>query len=421
MFGRTHGLLLLTVASLFSTGGSALGDTNWPRLGGPNGLGVTDEVALPSTFDQKDVSWRRALPGRGFSTPVIWGERIFLTAAEKTGDDVRRIVLCVDRRDGSVVWKKEAVRSSAERTHRMNEYASASCATDGEVVVAFFGPGGLHCFDIDGSKLWSRDLGKFPGPFGTGASPIILGDRVIQNCDAEGKSFLLAVNRKSGKDVWRTPRADKPKGGWNTPILIETATRKELIVNGEFGVKGYDPTTGKELWFCKGFNGRGTPVPASGNGLLFVVNGKPGDIYAVRPGGEGDVSGKRRVWHSARKGGRDLSSPICVGDYVFVVSMGGIGTCYEAATGKPLWVERLGGKYSASPISAGGLIYQLAEDGTMLIIKPGPLLKIVARSKVEGSGETFRASPAASDGQLFLRSDSALYCVGKRTSSTKTE
>ncbi|MEK6234727.1 MAG: PQQ-like beta-propeller repeat protein, partial [Planctomycetales bacterium] len=277
------------------------------------------------------------------------------------------------------------------------------------------GPVGIHCYDMDGKKLWSRDLGPFPSTFGSAASPIILGDMVIQNCDATGKSYLIALDKKTGEPVWRVERSDMPKGGWSTPILIDAGERKELILNGEFGVKGYDPKNGKELWFCKSFNGRGTPVPAWAHGLLITVNGKPGDIYAVRPGGKGDVTKTHMAWHSPLGGGRDLSSPIVVGDYAFVVSMPGIATLYEATTGKTVWEERLDRKYAASPLAANGLIYLPSEDGEVVVIKPGKELEIVARNKIgAGGSEIFRASLAPSDGQIFHRSDSVLYCIGSK-------
>ncbi|MCH8045550.1 MAG: PQQ-binding-like beta-propeller repeat protein [Planctomycetes bacterium] len=391
-------------------------DTNWPGFRGPLGTGHSIGGSLPTKWDAKNVTWKVKLPGRGQSSPSIWGERIFLTSAAKTdAGAVERYVYCVDRSTGKTLWKDTASSGPAESLHKMNMWATSTCATDGEHVLAFFGDGGLHCYTLDGKKVWSRELGKFPGSWGTAASPVILGDMVVQNCDAEGKTYLLAVEKKTGKQIWRTERRNLPKGGWSTPILIDTGKRKELILNGEYGVQSYNPTNGEEYWFCKGFNGRGTPMPAVGHGLVFVVNGKPGDIYAVRPGGKGDVTKTRMAWHTRRGGGRDLPSPILVGDYVFTVNMGGIGTCYDAVSGKELWQERLGGKFSASPIAVGGLIYSQSETGEMLVIKPGKKYQLIARNSLGEADDVFRASPAASDGQLFLRSGNALYCIGKRT------
>ena len=186
-----------------------------------------------------------------------------------------------------------------------------------------------------------------------------------------------------------------------------------MVLNGEFGVDAYDPKTGKPLWNCQGFNGRGTPAPAWGNGLLYVVNGKSGDVYAVKPGGKGDVTQSRMVWHTERRGGRDLPSPVLAGDCVVVISMAGIVTGYDARSGQELWKERLGGNFSGSPIAAGTLVYALAENGEVVVIKPGEQFEFVARNTIGVTGEEiFRSSIGVSDGQLLIRSDRRLYCVG---------
>lgn len=395
----------------------ASAEAHWPQFRGPDGSGHCSDGRVPVTWGPGDVAWRTELEGQGHSSPCIWGERVFLTTARKAdAGQVERIVLAVDRASGKVLWRRAASVGGAEPVQRLNSFASATCATDGQRVVAFFGRGGIHCCDLEGKRLWSRDLGTFPGPWGTGASPIILGDRVIQNCDAEGDSYLVALDKRTGETVWRTARGNLPRGGWNTPIVIDAGGRRELVLNGEHGVRGYDPATGKEHWFCKSFNGRGTPVPAFGHGMLFVVSGKPGDVYAVRPGGTGDVTRTRMAWHTLRRGGRDLSSPILVDDYLMVVAMSGVATCYNAKTGRELWRERLEGRYAASPIAAGGLVYIQNEAGQTLVIKPGEKLDVVARNKIAaGEDEVFRSSLAPSEGQVFCRSNRALYCIGKRT------
>ena len=280
-------------------------------------------------------------------------------------------------------------------------------------MVAYFGPGGLHCLDMKGEKQWSLDLVKPTGPFGFGGSPIILGDMVIQNCDAAGSSYLIAVDKRNGKQIWRTPRRDMPKGGWSTPILIDTGKREELILNGEFGVQSYDPSTGADLWSCQSFNGRGTPVPAWTHGLLVTVNGKTGDVYAVKPGGSGDVTDTHMAWHTHRGGGRDLPSPVASGEYCLAISMGGIGTLYDAVSGKEVWEKRIGGNFSATPLVANGLFYAIDESGLTTIIQPGPKPITVAQNSLGGDGdEVFRAVPTPSRGELLIRSDKALYCIG---------
>jgi outer membrane protein assembly factor BamB len=406
---------LFTVTALLIAA-SGVHAENWPRYRGPHGDGHTAATNLPVKWDATNTVWRTALPGRGQSSPVTWGDRVYLTSADLDG--AKRIVLCLDASDGAILWQTVIETSRAAVQHRMNSFASPSCATDGEIVAAFFGEAGLHGFDASGKKLWSRDLGQFPGDWGTAASPIMHGDVVIQNCDAEGESYLIAVNKRTGRTVWQTPRRETPKGGWSTPVLIEAAldqggTRSELILNGEFGVHGYDPATGKELWFCKGFNGRGSPMPVFGHGLLIVLNGKPGDLYAVRPGGEGDVTATRMAWHAPRGGDRDLPSPILAGDFVFTVSMNGVARGNDAKTGRELFEERLRDAFSAAPIAANGLIYLLSERGVTRLIKPGASLNIVAENDLGKSGvEIFRAAPVPHKGRLLIRSDTALYCVG---------
>lgn len=413
------GLIGLVFVCFATASVSAIEPTaNWPRFRGPDGTGHS-LVALPSEWTADDVAWQVDLPVVGHSSPIIWDDRIFLTGTTSKGDAVQRHVICVSRADGSVLWNQVAVTGPGEQLHKMNSWATPSCATDGQQVVAFFGDGGLHCYSIDGKPMWSRDLGSFPGDWGVGASPVIVNSMVIQNCDATGDSYLLAVDKTTGKDIWRTPRREKPKGGWSTPILIESGGSRQLVLNGEFGVEAYDLETGKPIWFCKSFNGRGTPTPVVGNGLVYVVNGKSGDVYAVKQDGKGDVTDSHMAWHTPRKGGRDLPSPILAGDALVVFGMAGIATGYDPINGKELWKQRLGGNFSGSPIVAGGLIYAAAEDGTVTVLKPGETAEIVSQNKCGvSSNEIVRTSLAAHNGQILLRSDKRLYCIGK-SSTTK--
>ena len=327
---------------------------------------------------------------------------------------VRRHLLCLDRSNGKVLWNQIVATGGGEQLHKMNSWATPSCATDGERVVAFFGSGGLHCYTVEGKPVWARDLGTFPGAWGVGASPIFYGDTVIQNCDAEGDSYLLAVDKRIGKDVWRSPRKSKPKGGWSTPVLINSGDREELVLNGEFGVESYNPANGELYWNCRGFNGRGTPAPAWGNGLLYVVNGKAGDVYAVKPGGTGDVTDSHMAWHTSRRGGRDLPSPALANGVMVVIGMSGVATGYDSGDGAELWKERLGGNYSGSPVIAGGLVYALSEEGEVIALKPGPELDIVSRVSIrKDDEEVFRSSLGISNGKFLVRSDRRLYCLGE--------
>jgi len=384
---------------------------NWHQFRGPTGMGVA-EGEVPTRWSKRSVAWKTELPGEGQSSAVNWGPKLFVTAASNEGDT--RTLLCLDKVSGEIIWQREVSSDRKESQHKMNSWATPSAVTDGERVVAFFGPAGIHCYDMGGEKLWSADLGQFPGDWGVAASPVILGDQVVQNCDALGPSRLVALDKKTGKITWETKRDDKPRGGWSTPVLIKGKTKTQLVLNGEFGAKGYDPAKGKELWFCKSFNGRGSPVPFHAHGLVYVVNGKPGDIYVVNPNdASGNVTKTHMAWHAKRNGGRDLPSPAVVGDYVLVTAMGGVTTCYDAKTGKTHWVDRLEGAFSGSPLIANGLIYIQSESGVTYVIRPSKEgLDVVSRNDLgSDKSEIFRATLSPIDGKVYTRSQSILYCL----------
>jgi len=403
---------LLALVSLGLLPRAVLGEINWPAWGGPKGTSHTTETDLPLSWTADDIAWRVELPGAGQSTPVVWQNQIFLTTALDEGR--QRVVMSLDRQTGKVLWQHVAWVGEPEKSHAMNGWASATCATNGKVVVAFFGHGGLHGYSLDGKHLWSRDLGEFAGPWGTAASPIFYGDTIIQNCDSESpESSLLSVRADTGETVWSTPRATMR--GWSTPIVIQTPDREELILNSHAGVRAYDPKHGGELWHCEGFAGRGEPVPAYAHGRLYVVNGLAGDIYSVRPGGSGDVTATHRLWHTPRRAGRDLPSPVAIGNYLLVASMAGILTCYDCESGRELWKERIGEKFSSSPLVSNGRAYFQNDAGETIVVEPADKLNIVAKSKIESaSDELFRSALVPSNGQILIRSTKHLYCVGRK-------
>jgi len=388
---------------------------SWPGWRGPAADGHSAEKDLPQKWSDESVEWKTALKGAGQSSPVIWGERIFLTQALERGR--QRVVLCIDRRTGKIEWEKVAWTGDPEPSHAMNGWASATCAVDGERVYAFFGRGGgLHCFTVDGAPVWSKNLGTFEGPWGTAASPVLVGDLVVQNCDSDKDARLVAFNRKTGDEVWSAAR--EPNRGWSTPVLIDTGTRKELVLNGHTGVIAYAPETGKELWICRCPVGRGEPTVTPAGGTLYAANGlATGGIYAIRPGGSGDVTATNRLWMT-KKTERDTPSPIVLGDVVLLMSLRpDLLSAYETSTGNSLWRMRVGGVSSSSPVAYGGLAFIVLESGETVVVDPKAEDHIVARNKITaGPGEIFRASLTPSDGQVFLRSDRTLYCIGKRKS-----
>ncbi len=387
-------------------------DANWPRWRGPQGNGQTSDTSLPVKWSAENVVWETELPGIGQSSPIIWGDRIFLTSALEQGKE--RLAFCVDRKSGKILWQHSAWKGQPEPVHVMNGWASASCVTDGELVIAFFGRGGIHAFTLDGKPVWSRDLGPFKSPWGVAACPIMVDNLVIQNCDSDENAYLVALEKRTGKEVWRTKRRDYR--GWSTPILVNSGTRRELVLNGHEGVQAYDPESGRELWFCKSAVGRGEPTVVPAGDGLFVVNGlKGGDVYSVRPGGSGDVTSTHMAWHTPRRGARDTPSPIVVGDFIIVSDMDGVFTCYSAKDGHVYWKERLEGKYSNSPIAANGLAYFQNESGKTFVIRPGEKLEVVAENPLPAEkAEIFRASLTPVAGQFLARSTTVLYCIGNK-------
>ena len=399
------------IASLSSLAVATLSAENWSQFRGPTGMGVTDS-SVPTQWSNASIAWKVELPGQGQSSAVNWGSKLFVTAASKDGST--RTLLCLDKATGKTLWRRDVATEHKESLHKMNSWATPSAVTDGERVIAFFGPAGTHCYDMNGKEQWSKNLGGFPGGWGIAASPIIADNQVIQNCDATGPSRLVSLDKKTGNVLWETKRNDKPKGGWSTPILIKTKTGPQLILNGEDGAKGYDPVKGNELWFCHSFNGRGSPVPFHAHKLVYVVNGKPGDLYVVNPNGaKGDVTKTHMAWHAKRNGGRDLPSPSVIDDFVLVTAMGGVITCYDAKSGKEHWVDRLDGAFSGSPLIANGLYYVQNEAGATYVVRPNEkALEIVSSNDLGASdGEIFRATLSPIDGKVYTRSQSTLYCL----------
>ena len=381
----------------------------WSSLRGPTGMGICSEK-LAVNWQSGDVIWTKEIEGKGQSSIVQAGSKIFITSAK---DNNIRFLYCLNKEKGELLWKKEINNKRPESIHKMNGWATPTPATEGNRVVAFFGPAGLHCFDLEGNKQWSLDLGDFPSHWGVAASPIIHNGLVIQNCDAIGKSRLVAIHLDTGKIAWESARRDKPKGGWSTPIVIEVEGKEQLVLNGEFGVKGYSLIDGRELWFCESFNGRGSPVPFFDGKLLFVVNGKPGDLYAVDPTGRGDLTKTHMKWHARRNGGRDLPSPVSIQGMVFVTSMGGILTCYDARSGKTFWVDRLAGAFSGSPLVSANHFYIQNESGTTYVIKPDTKkMRVVSKNSInQDTDEVFRSTLSPIENRIYTRSHSKIFCI----------
>jgi outer membrane protein assembly factor BamB len=433
---RCTGLLLAAVFGLIVSPVSAdpaAQNQRWTQWRGPSGQGYFDDARVPLTWSPtQNLLWKTALPGAGNSTPAIWGDRIFLTSASAKGEE--RYVLCV-KTTGEILWKQTAAKGVApSRTHEMNGYASPSCVTDGIHVYAFFGTPGLFCYDLDGKLIWKKELGIFTADtgWGTSASPILVEDLVIQNCDNSGAKglpkdsknqdaapqILIAFDKKTGNKVWQ---AERNQGkGFSTPVLIPMpGGRIDLVLNGPFGVWGYDPKTGKEIWHCERHKGDdkaffGEAIPVFDREKLIMMSGRPGPMMAVRLGGTGDVTRSHKVWDVPRKTPRDVGSPILWKDLLYIGDRQGNISCYDARTGEQVYRERAGTKcFSASPVVVQDRLLFLAEDGQTYVIEPGKQFKQAARNSL-GDGSEFRASPVVVDGRIYLRSQTHLYCIGTK-------
>lgn len=392
-------------------------EPDWSGWRGPQQNGHASDTDLPISWGPESVAWEVPLPGNGQSSAVVAGDRIFLTSALESGR--QRLLMCLNRKDGKLLWSDTVWTGDPEPTHNMNGWASATCVTDGERVYAFFGKGGgLFCYSVDGEQLWNKPLGEFSGPWGTAACPVLFRDFVIQNCDADTNAFIAAFDKQTGNEVWRTKREDAR--GWSTPIVIKAAGRDELVVNGHSGVRAYDPMSGQELWYCKGFAGRGTPTVTLAGDLLHVVCGLKGDTYAVRPGGSGNVTKTHMVWHQPRRTSRDLPAPIVIGQRSLVMDMRRATlTAHDIATGEEAWQQRVAdaavtGQFCATPVAWNGVAFFVAESGQTFGIRPGATMEIVSVNEVNpAKSEIFRSSPTPDNGQILLRSSNRLYCIGK--------
>jgi len=431
---------LSLLALVVTNSAGAFAGPGWPQWRGPSGQGVSEEKNLPNTWNSgSNIKWKTAIPGRGHSSPIVWGNRIFLTTAiegevvpgakavthmagdkeflhpDSIGADRKHQfqVIAVDRKTGKIAWSQTAFESTPyDNRHRKSSYAASTPATDGSNVYAFFGTEGLYAYSIDGKLKWKADLGKLGTVgMGTGTSPIVYRDLVIVQCDEENgeSSFIVAMNKNTGKEAWRTPR--KVQVSWSTPLLVQTSKRAELITSGTEFVIAYDPATGQELWRHNGVKSNAIPSPVANNGVVFVSAGFPAKIaMAITLGGTGDLA-DTVLWKYA-KGTAYVPSPILYGDYLYLTSDRGVLTCLDAKTGE---VKYEGGRvpvpatFTASPVAFDGKILLTSEDGDTFVVKAGPKHEILGTNSV---GEPVYASPAVADGNIFIRGERNLYCIG---------
>lgn len=421
---------LLAVCTLLLLAGP-LHAANWPAWRGPTANGVTSERNLPTRWStNENVRWRVPLPEPGNSTPIVWGNRIFLT--QSIAKENRRTLMCFDRRNGKLLWQSGVEVKDQERTHETNPFASASPVTDGERVFVWFGSGGLACYDFDGKEIWRTDLGKHDHIFGYGGSPVLHGDLCFLNFGPGEREFLVAVDKKTGKEVWRHESPIRATndihGTWSTPLITKWKwnSRTELISALRGQLAGHDPKTGRVLWQATNYGIQAKTSPIAGEGVVVISGDLKSAEIAVRLGGSGDVSTSHLLWRKEPPKRRVGTGVIYNGHY-FGVQTPGLADCLELKTGKIVWEERLRGSGAnnavwSSPVLSGDKLYIANQAGDVFVLKAGDKFEVLATNSL---GERSNASVVPSDGELFLRTHQALWCIGRadtaNSSPTKTK
>ena len=449
-FALTLGTLTMLAGFTFAQTAAQkdISQGNWPQFRGAYASGVADGFPTPTKWDVEksvNVLWKTPIPGLGHSSPVLWGDKIFITTAIsgkakdplKVGlygditpveDDTSHQfkVYCLDKNTGKILWEKVAATGVPKiKRHPKSTNANPSVATDGKRIVAFFGSEGMYCYDLQGNLQWKKDLGVLDAGYyqvpdaqwGYASSPVIYDGSVIVQADVQQNAFLASFSLKDGKEQWRTKRDDVPTFG--TPTIAEVNGRATIIVNGWKHIGGYDAETGLELWKLRGGGDIPAPTPVVAGNLAYVTNahGSMSPIYAIKLDSAGDISLKgddtenAGVAWSSRRDGSYMPTPLVYGDYLYICRDNGIAVCFEAKTGKKVYEERLGtgrSGFTASVIAGDGKIYFTSEDGDIYVVKSGPKFELLATNPM---GEVCMATPALSAGTLYYRTQSHLIAL----------
>jgi outer membrane protein assembly factor BamB len=394
---------------------------NWPRFRGPNGAGIAADKDIPVQWsEQSGILWKVPLPGQGNSSPIVWGERLFVQTSSAAGR--QRSLLCLSVKDGKVLWSR-SMPAMKQHIHPKNSLASATPATDGERVYAAFWDGRdilLAAYDFDGKQLWNRDLGSFTSQHGAGASPVVYAGKVFLANDQDGNSKLIALNAADGSIAWEATRPAF-RACYSAPFIRQQkGARPELVVVSTLEISGYDPETGTKDWgwawkFTAKMPLRTTASPVYDHDTIFACSGDGnGDrhMVAVHLDGQGKDTQPRLLWQN-KKDFPYVPTLLSRGDHVYFVNDRGVAGCYDARTGKRMWQERLqGASMTASPVLIDGKIYAASEEGDVFVLAAEPVFRLLARNAL---GEGVRATPAVADGRLFVRGQDHLFCIGKRS------
>jgi outer membrane protein assembly factor BamB len=426
-----------TLSLLFALSPLLLLAENWPQWRGPRLDGTSQDTGFPISADG-NVTWRAELPGCGHASPIVWQDRLFTVAALPKNEE--RVLLCLDRASGKLLWQSIVLKAPAEGIHKLNSLASSTPATDGERVFTAFldntptdatrkandgreipkgevpkGTVVISVHDFSGRQLWQVRPGLFSSKHGFCSSPILFEDKVIVNCDHDGDGYILALSKTDGKELWRIERPNKTRS-YCVPLIREIGGRVQMVLSGTMCVTSYDPHTGKLLWIINGPTEQfvASIVYSDQTGLLYMTGGFPEHhLLAIKPDGSGNVTDTHIVWRT-NKGVAYVPSPIVEGSHFLIVSDSGVAHCFDAKSGEIEWEERLR-EHHASLTSAEGRVYFINDFGILRTVQPDKAYKLVAESELK---EKVFASPAMSEGQIFIRTDKSLICLGKRGAKT---
>lgn len=386
---------------------------NWPSWRGPRGDGTSTEKGYPLSWSAtENIAWKTAIPGTGHSSPIIWADRVFVTSCVEK--EQNRILVCVDRTNGKIVWETVVLKSPLEKKHDLNSYASSTPATDGKFVyVTFFDKPKIVvvCYDFDGKEVWRKVPGEFKSQHGFCSPPILYENFVIVNGDQDAQGYVVALDKMTGEEKWRTNRPNRTRS-YCPPLIVEAAGKKQMVMTGSKCVASYDPDTGKQIWIMDGPTEQFVASMVYHKDLFFLTAGFPTyHLMAIKPNGEGKISKDQVVWHHT-KGAGYVPSPVAFGGQLFNVTDKGLVCCVDCEKGTFKWEDRLGSHHTASPIvSADGILYFTDDDGTTFVLKATSEFAVMHKNKL---GEKCFASPAMVDGQIFLRGTDHLFCIGKK-------
>jgi outer membrane protein assembly factor BamB len=414
-------------------------DDDWPRWRGPNNDGMARGDAPVEWSDTKNVAWKASIPGRGHSSPIIWGGKIFLTTAVPTGKvpaadaapqqgrgrgagggagaglEHKFVVLALDRQTGKVIWERVAKAATPHEGYhnRYGSFASNTPVTDGRYLYAFFGSRGIYCYDLDGKLIWQKDFPpmKMRLQFGEGSPTVLDGDTLYLKFDQEERSYMLALDKRTGKELWRADRNEQ--SSWSPPLVITHNGRKQVVVSATTAVRSYDPATGKVIWETSGLGSNVIPAPVTHNGFVYVMSGhREPNLLAIRLGREGNLAGTDAIAWSNQRANSYSASPVLYDKKLYFVTDNGTISCLDAITGQPYYQQqRLPKPYTlkASPVGANGRLYVSTEDGDVVVIRMGEKYEALATNAL--TDQMFIATPAIAGGSIYLRGQNTLFCI----------